>query len=531
MRIRLSLSICLAALFLVMAASSVCADSAPAATLYERGDVIPDQTFRLVNGTDLTLYSLFDDHDAVLLNFFATWCEPCRSEMKYLNEAYEEYSDDVAILAVSADTADTEEMLRDYAAEQKMEFPVALASQGLVMSFGFSAIPFSVMIDRNKVMCFSQTGAFTSSMPIRLMFRDFSSDRYSESVPGYEIPAATAADYGIDLLSSEDFRKILSPGSSEVAFSNTSDPSRFPFVADEAGGICPSNAQIPGTTAEINAKVKAAAGDVLSFTWEMNAAMMLEDAVVYIDGIPVKTITGVKEKSDFVWKFETAGEHSVRVFFETHAYDEPDPAHFLRIENVRLLRGADAAKALESQAVYPKTLSGDAYELTPAGEGVREAVVTVGGQEDAIRKYFVAGSDGITVRLAIGDAVDPDSVVVLLESGTTGYHCLTEFETDEEGFLIPLDLLSLKDGIPYNILQVFTRNGTMYGPGALFCVSGEDMDATMGYLSVEQQAEWRYADDAAESSVSGAEAAEDLMSEAPEAAEDVMSEASALEKD
>ena len=57
------------------------------------------------------------DHEAVLINFRATWYMPCRNEFPYLNEAYEKYRDRVAFIALSTEPKDTADRIEAYRKE------------------------------------------------------------------------------------------------------------------------------------------------------------------------------------------------------------------------------------------------------------------------------------------------------------------------------------------------------------------------------------------------------------------------------
>ena len=83
-------------------------------------DVCPDFTvgkFGVENGkfvyTDET-FTLSDyKGKVVVLNFWATWCEPCKKEIPHFNEFYEEYSDSVEVVILNGETSRTAEQFAD----------------------------------------------------------------------------------------------------------------------------------------------------------------------------------------------------------------------------------------------------------------------------------------------------------------------------------------------------------------------------------------------------------------------------------
>ena len=68
---------------------------------YKLGDAVMDFTVTGPDGTEYTLSELFKGKKAVVLNFFYNNCQPCMLEFPFLQEAYAEYSDSIAVLAMN----------------------------------------------------------------------------------------------------------------------------------------------------------------------------------------------------------------------------------------------------------------------------------------------------------------------------------------------------------------------------------------------------------------------------------------------
>jgi peroxiredoxin len=92
-----------------------------------------------------------DDHRGrvVLVNFWATWCRPCRIEMPGFQKVYDRYRDQgFTILGLSTDAGGAEPVDR-YVEERGVTYPVALATLQLKREFGgVREIPTSFLIDR-----------------------------------------------------------------------------------------------------------------------------------------------------------------------------------------------------------------------------------------------------------------------------------------------------------------------------------------------------------------------------------------------
>jgi thiol-disulfide isomerase/thioredoxin len=104
-------------------------------------------TIKDMNGVDVNLASF--KGKVILLNFWATWCGPCKLEIPDLVALQDEYRDDLVVLGFSVD--DTAEQIKPYAAEYRMNYPVlvGLGHENVQEAYGpLFGIPVTVLIDR-----------------------------------------------------------------------------------------------------------------------------------------------------------------------------------------------------------------------------------------------------------------------------------------------------------------------------------------------------------------------------------------------
>jgi len=110
-----------------------------------------DFTLKDMNGVDVKLAAF--KGKPIVLNFWATWCGPCRAEIPSLVELNKKYNEegfgDVVILGISVD--DPVEKLKPYAAQMKMNYPVLVGAgrDDVQDAFGpLWGIPVTVFVDR-----------------------------------------------------------------------------------------------------------------------------------------------------------------------------------------------------------------------------------------------------------------------------------------------------------------------------------------------------------------------------------------------
>lgn len=112
------------------------------------GQPAPDFTLGTLDGGQVTLSDFRGQ--PVLINFWATWCEPCRIEMPEIVRAYEAHSDTgFTVLAVNLTDQDALDDIQAFVEEFGMAFPVLLDSNGEVSRlYGLLGLPMSIFVDR-----------------------------------------------------------------------------------------------------------------------------------------------------------------------------------------------------------------------------------------------------------------------------------------------------------------------------------------------------------------------------------------------
>jgi thiol-disulfide isomerase/thioredoxin len=120
-------------------------DHRPTIRFVRNPDAAPEFKLADLDGKPLTLA---DSHGKViLLNFWATWCGPCRAEIPDLVELQKKYKDRLQVIGLVVDAEGQDEIKR-FVEESGINYPVALATTDIRMQYGgIGALPTSFMLD------------------------------------------------------------------------------------------------------------------------------------------------------------------------------------------------------------------------------------------------------------------------------------------------------------------------------------------------------------------------------------------------
>lgn len=117
----------------------------PGVGIYQ-GNIAPDFTLKDLNGIEVSLNKFRGK--VVLLNFWATWCSPCRGEIPSMVELYKKYKDKgLEIVGVNLDKLG-KSGVEKFSLEYKINFPVLLNPSGEVASqYGVVVLPTTIFLD------------------------------------------------------------------------------------------------------------------------------------------------------------------------------------------------------------------------------------------------------------------------------------------------------------------------------------------------------------------------------------------------
>ena len=110
-----------------------------------------DFTLTDLNGDDVSLSELLKN-GPVLLGFWATWCSPCKEEMKYMQEIYDKYKEKgFTYLAVNTDSQKSLSKVKSYISSKGYTFPVVLdTDEKIFNAYLGEGMPYSLLITQDK---------------------------------------------------------------------------------------------------------------------------------------------------------------------------------------------------------------------------------------------------------------------------------------------------------------------------------------------------------------------------------------------
>jgi len=110
------------------------------------GQPVPNFKVTSTSGQQISLEN-YRGH-VLVLDFFATWCQPCRVSIPHLVEMNRKYGKlGLSVLGMSADE-DGEKAVKAFAEQNRITYPVALAGETTLVDFGVRSVPVMFVIDK-----------------------------------------------------------------------------------------------------------------------------------------------------------------------------------------------------------------------------------------------------------------------------------------------------------------------------------------------------------------------------------------------
>ena len=144
------------------------------------GNAMPDFELTLPDQSVLRLSDLLKTKKAVVLNFWFMNCAPCRGEFPYIQDGYEQVSEDVAVLALNPVDSTAEEVAQ-FQADSGYTFTMSKCDTRWQEMLRIQGYPTSVVIDRYGNICLIHTGELDNTQEFLDMVGYFISDDYEQN--------------------------------------------------------------------------------------------------------------------------------------------------------------------------------------------------------------------------------------------------------------------------------------------------------------------------------------------------------------
>ena len=325
-------------------------DYNPTVTGFKTGDTIADFTITTFDKKEVTLSSVLAEKDAVLINIFATWCGPCKSEFPFMEESYQQFKDRVEVIALSGDSTDTNEMIRQLATSLGVTFPMGQDTAGISRGFKVNAFPTTILIDRFGTIVYTHIGSFPDAQSFINLYDFLVSDEYTESVVLKEIPPAMPH---IDQLSGEELSAAM--GDAGLVFENVAGQYTWPMALAEIDGrstLVSTNKDKNQGFCAVQTTVTAAAGEVFAFDLKLSSEATFDYFTMKVNGEIVKVFSGELDWTGYAYQFPADGEYTIELAYLKDDYTGVGE-DTLWLDNARILSGDEAAAALAANPSYP----------------------------------------------------------------------------------------------------------------------------------------------------------------------------------
>lgn len=460
------------------------------------GKPLADFTVETVDGGTFTLSEALKDHDMVLINLWASWCGPCGMEFPYLEAAYEEYSDRVAVIALSTEPKDTAEVIRNYAESRGLTFPMGSESgTGLASYFQVYSIPTSVVVDRFGNVALAEAGAQTNKAVFEGLFDYFLDDGYTgtEVLDGFPSPRPAA---GAD---EAELNAAANADGGALAFRNPEDGTSWPMLPVEVDGrlaLASTNGGIQESASRVSFTATATEGDALAFDFKTSLLSAYDALYVQLDGEIVKRFTGVHDWTAWAMPLP-AGDHEISLGCEAVTPGGMGTENRVWIDDVRVASGDEASALLAAVPVYPVAEAFGAKLADAAKRRIEfddpDGVIAASFE---VEDGWIIDGDSATVEIALEAGDDPETALIVTASGIreTAAEALAE---DGSGYRVALPLeedgFDLIYAVPGMELEDEARGQT------LMVLGGEaGADAFVEYIkSYGYDAGWHYAEEPA----------------------------------
>ena len=347
----------------------------PSNKVFKIGDQMYDYTFTDIDDNKHVISNILENKDLFVLNLFASWCGPCAQEMPALQEAYVEYQNDVEVIALTVEPADTPATIKTkFKDKYGLTFPLCLDTDSLSPHlFGSNyAVPQTFFIDRYGTIVESHQGSIIAKKGWTSLFDKYIGSSYVPPVfndtsnPGDDPtlpPTTSAPTIDVEMPDSKLIEDAINHDSYNFGYSKEtgSDAEHsWPWLISPSGdSIYPGNSGVDNSFAIIHSdfEITDIYKNVLTFDYLASCEIGYDYCYVLIDGVIVKEISDFTDdwKTCYAYVPSELGSHRLTLIYtKDDGYSEGDDKVY--IKNMRFINVDDIGENIYVKRYAPSGL-------------------------------------------------------------------------------------------------------------------------------------------------------------------------------
>ena len=277
---------------IVLTSSLITTDDISTATL-TTGDIMYDFTVTTPEGKEIKLSEVLKEKKVAILNFWYTTCTYCVQEFPLMQTAYEQYSDDVAIIALNP--MDPSQDVANFQASYGLTFDMAACPTSWSNVFNVQGYPTSVVVDRYGRICLVESGALLTERLWTSLFDHFTAENYEQKLLTSAHELLTQVKPNVQMPSAEEINTAMGAGDLSVTYRADEDEYAWPFVLTEKNGktcMMAPNKELDDSYAIMYIDIELKAGQAVGFDYLKSSETGGDILHVIVNDEPIYSISG-----------------------------------------------------------------------------------------------------------------------------------------------------------------------------------------------------------------------------------------------
>ena len=258
------------------------------------GDIMYDFTVSEPDGTSVKLSDVLKEKKVAVLNFWYTTCTYCIQEFPLMQAAYEQYKDEVSVIALNPLNPSAE--VGNFQTNNQLTFDMAACPASWSQVFNVQGYPTTVVVDRYGKICLVESGAILTERLWTTMFEHFTAEDYTQKILNFAGDLLTQVKPTETMPSAEEISSVMGAQNMTVTYRADEDEYAWPFVLAEKDGVkClkAPNKELDDSYAILYMDVELKKGQAVGFDFFKSSEATADILHVIVDDEPIYSISGV----------------------------------------------------------------------------------------------------------------------------------------------------------------------------------------------------------------------------------------------